>query len=333
MARQPGDSVRRATIYDISRLAGVSAGAVSSVLNGTWAARRISPATAERVSRIAAEQGYAVNLQAAMLRRDRSRVIGMIVPKYDNRYFGAIAERFEQLARDRGLFPVITCTRRDPDLEFTAAKAMVSYQAETLVVTGGTDPNRIARFCQRAGVRVFNLDLPGRLAPSVLSDNFDGALRLTRLLLQRTRADLDAEAPLWFVGGRARDNNTAERLRGFAAAHAEVGRQVDPSRILTPGYSSAPVAAELSALLPTAPLGVFANSTIALEGVMQVVAGLPDPSQVRVASFDWDPFASRLPQTVAMARQDVDAMLARLFEWIDIGHTVPDRLELPCLIL
>lgn len=41
----------------------------------------------------------------------------MIVPKYDNRYFGSIAEKFEEMARARGLLPIITCTRRQPELE------------------------------------------------------------------------------------------------------------------------------------------------------------------------------------------------------------------------
>ncbi|MBZ4231206.1 hypothetical protein LAN31_21510, partial [Mycobacterium tuberculosis] len=38
---------------------------------------------------------YAINRQASMLRSKKSHVIGMIIPKYDNRYFGSIAERFE----------------------------------------------------------------------------------------------------------------------------------------------------------------------------------------------------------------------------------------------
>lgn len=334
MAKDPGGTARRSTIYDIARLAQVSPGAVSSILNGTWAKRRISRATAERVHRIAAEQGYAVNLQASMLRRDRSHVIGMIVPKYDNRYFGAIAEQFETMARARGLFPVITCTRRDPELEFEAARELVSYQAECLVVTGATDPDRIATLCHAAGVKVINLDLPGRLAPSILSDNFDGALRLTRLLLRRTGADFGAPAPLWFVGGRIGDSNTVERLRGFNAALAEAGRPPDPARIVTPGYSAAPVAAELGQAGIAAPLGIFANSTIALEGVMRVVGGLPDPAAVRIACFDWDPFAALLPQTIAMARQDVGGMIERLFDLVDgrdIGAGGP--VEVPCIVV
>ena len=69
------------------------------------------------------------------------------------------------------------------------------------------------------------------------------------------------------------------------------------------------------------------------EGVQRVVAGLPDPARVRMACFDWDPFAALLPQMIAMARQDVDGMLARLFALID-GEDAPGtgRAEIPCIL-
>ncbi|STU92743.1 ribitol operon repressor [Klebsiella pneumoniae subsp. ozaenae] len=49
-----------------------------------------------------------LTVQASMLRSKKSHVIRMIIPKYDNRYFGSIAERFEEMARERGLLPIIT---------------------------------------------------------------------------------------------------------------------------------------------------------------------------------------------------------------------------------
>lgn len=332
MSDQKPTPAGRPTIYHLAQIAGTSPSSVSAILNGNWKKRRISATTAERVTRIAAEQGYAVNRQASMLRRDGSHVIGMVVPKYDNRYFGAIAERFEAMARARGLFPVITCTQRDPELEFEAARELVSYQADCLVVTGASDPNRIAAFCQAAGVRTVNLDLPGRLAPSVISDNFGGALALTRLIFTRMEAEFGPARPLWFVGGRPTDHNTAERLRGFHAAHAEAGLPVDPARILTPGYGSAKVAAALAAAALRGPLGMFANSTIALEGVMHVIAGHADRARIRIGCFDWDPFAALLPQTVGMARQDVDAMLLSVFALIDSATAEIGVTQVPCVI-
>lgn len=330
MAEDDGITAKRPTIYDLAQIAGTSASAVSSVLNGTWKKRRISARLAERISRIAEEQGYAVNLQASLLRRDRSRIIGMIIPKYDNRYFGAIAEGFEAMARERGLFPVITCTRREPELEFEAAREMMSYQVECLVVTGATDPDRIAELCGATGVRAINLDLPGSRVASVVSDNFTGALELTRLILARVRADFGTRAALYFVGGRAQDHNTRERLRGFMAAHAEAGLRVPEGHCLMRGYSADKTRAAMDELGIPDGAGLFVNSTIALEGVVRWLHDRPALPPIRFGCFDWDPFAAFLPQNVGMMQQDVGAMLARTFELIECPPEGAPLIEMPC---
>ncbi|HSX74146.1 MAG TPA: LacI family DNA-binding transcriptional regulator, partial [Shinella sp.] len=259
---------KRTTIYDLAELAGTSASAVSAVLNGNWKKRRISVKLAEKITKLAEEQGYALNMQASVLRRDRSKIIGMIVPKYDNRYFASIVEQFEMLARARGLFPIITCTQRDPALEVEAARAMLSYQVDCLVATGATDPDRIVDLCAAAGVRTINLDLPGSRAPSIISDNYGGALELTRRVLVNCEREFGEKSPLLFVGGRGSDHNTMERVRGFRDAHGEAGVPVDETLVMTCGY--APEKAEnamklLAERKNPLPRGMFVNSTISLE--------------------------------------------------------------------
>lgn len=330
MAENDQAPARRPTIYDLALLAGTSPSAVSSVLNGTWKKRRISAGTAERVTRIAAEQGYAVNLQASLLRREKSHIIGMIVPKYDNRYFGAIAEQFELMARARGLFPVITCTQRDPDLELEAARELISYQVEYLVVTGATDPDRISDLCQAAGVRAINLDLPGSKAPSVISDNFGGALELTRHILSRQSTELGMETPLWFIGGRPRDHNTAERLHGFLQAHREKSLSVPESRIITPGYSPAKIIAALNQSNLRGPAGLLVNSTIALEGVVRWLSENALLDEMRFGCFDFDPFAAFLASNLGMTAQDVTGMLERVFSLVDDYNPSAQTLTVPC---
>ncbi len=73
---------KKTTIYDLAELAGVSASAVSAILNGNWQKRRSS--ACGKVIRIAEEQNYAVNKQASLLRSNKSKIIGMLVRKYDN---------------------------------------------------------------------------------------------------------------------------------------------------------------------------------------------------------------------------------------------------------
>lgn len=330
--RRPGG--RRKTIYDLARLAGASPTAVSAVLSGSWRKRRISEALAERILRIAEEEGYSRNMQASALRRERSHLIGMLVPKYDNRYFGAIAEGFEAMARARALFPIITCTRRDPRLELEAARAMIAHQVDCLVACGATDPDRITRICEASGVRSLNLDLPGRLAPSVISDNRGGAQALTAAILRGLRAAGRPLAPLLFVGGRAHDHNTAERIAGFRAAHADAGLAAPPELILAAGYAPEKAEAALAALVAGGrdlPPGVFVNSTITLEGVVRWLKANDayDARAAHLGCFDWDPLATVLSPDLLMVRQDVPAMLAALFALVDEGTTAARTIELP----
>lgn len=324
-------NARKTTIYDLAELAGTSPSAVSSVLNGTWKKRRISQKLADRITKVAEEQGYAVNAQASLLRRERSHIVGMIIPKYDNRYFGEIAEKFEAKARAQGFFPVVTCTQRDPELEFEAAKELISYQAECLISTGATDPDRISKFCDAAGVQSINLDLPGRGAPSVISDNFSGAWDLTGLILGRLKTEFGSAVPLRFVGGRLSDHNTAERLKGFLAGHRDHSMAVPESHVLATGYSADKAASALKGFVPNEPTGIFVNSTISLEGVMRWHRELPRGGEhVRFGCFDWDPFGLYLPGNIAMVEQDVGTMLDRTFDLIGKRDAARDQILVPC---
>lgn len=325
---------KRPTIYDLATLAGTSASAVSAVLNGSWKKRRISAKLAERIKILAEQQGYSVNIQASLLRRERSNIIGMIVPKYDNRYFGAIAEQFEAMAREHGLFPVITCTQRDPELEVEAARELLSYQVDCLIATGATDPDRISDLCAAAGVRTLNLDLPGSKAASVTSDNYDGARRLSHLILDRCRDDLDYRGPLLFVGGRATDHNTAQRIRGFSDAHRERGIEVPEDYIVACGYSPAKAERALDTLGFALPPGLFVNSTITLEGVVHWInRAMPDhEGRLRFGCFDYDAFAALLPQNVGMVEQDVTGMLTKVFEIIENRQVTSEHFRVPCIL-
>lgn len=304
---------------------------MSSVLNGTWKKRRISQNLADRVLKIAEEQGYTVNAQASLLRKDRSHIIGMIVPKYDNRYFGKIAEQFEARARAAGYFPVVTCTQRDPELEFEAAKELISYQAECVIATGASDPDRISDFCTAAGVQTLNLDLPGTRAPTIISDNYSAAKQLTDLILDRFEREFGNATALRFVGGRLSDYNTATRLEGFLQSHKERAIPVPNTHILATRYAASNTAEALSRLVPSTPTGIFVNSTISLEGVVGWYNGLAHAAKyVRFGCFDWDPFGAFLPGNIAMVEQDVSAMLDKLFNLIGRSHSPHEHIVVPC---
>lgn len=316
-------SKKQVTIYDIAERAGTSASTVGAVLNGSWRSRRISEKRANTIRQIATEMGYAPNMQARALRSVRSRMIGMVLPMYDNRYFGAIAERFEMEARARGLLPMTSCTRRDPELELATVRQMLSYNVDRIVCTGATDPDGIARICEAQGVPTINLDLPGTAAPSIISDNYTGAYKLTAALIDRANAEGRAwQQDFLFVGGRPMDHNTGERIRGFRDAIKDAGAMPIEENILACGYASAKSKAAFSAKVAetgTMPTAVFVNSTISLEGVFDWLGQHHRDAldTILFGSFDWDPFAQYMAQNLFSVRQDVPAMLDVMFDVID----------------
>ncbi|KTT32671.1 LacI family transcriptional regulator [Pseudomonas oryzihabitans] len=340
---------KKATIYDLSQLSGSSASTVSAVLNGSWRKRRIKEATAQLIQSLAEEHGYSTNLQARGLRQSRSGLVGLMLPLYDNRFFSALAQGFEARVRARGLCPLVVSGCRDPELERSTVESLLAYSIDELFIAGATDPDSIHSACERAGVRHLNLDLPGTLATSVISDNYAGAFELTQAILNALLPVHDLlPGDLCLFGGYS-DYASRERIGGFLAAKkAHFGTAASDDVFSAPGYSPALTRQALTAYIQRhgrLPKGVFINSTINLEGLLGV---LPQPSSAPVTDlvvgcFDYDPFASFLPFPIYMMQQNVDRILELAFELMDRPESevrlhkvapllVPPRTALPSLL-
>ncbi len=319
------------TLKDIARLSEASPSTVSAVLTGTWKLRRISEPLAQRIRAIAAAEGYSANRQARGLRRGRSDMVGLILPMHDNRFFAAAAQSFEAEARARNLCPVVVSTLRDPAEEIRTVERLISHAVDSLVIAGAAAPAAVGAACRAAGVAHVYVDLPGRDAPSVVSDNRDGARRLTRALLDRMPAGMEGpRARPYFVGGLAEDHATAGRIRGFREALAEAGVPAGDDQVIASGYAPSRAAAELAALwgrLGGLPAALFINSLTVFEGAMTHFAtlGPADFASTAIGCYDYDPIASFLPFPVHMVRQDSERMIAQAFALIDggaVGHRV-----------
>ncbi|MBA3326118.1 MAG: LacI family DNA-binding transcriptional regulator [Rhodobacteraceae bacterium] len=308
------------TIYDLARLSAVSPSTVSAVLNGAWRARRISEATAARVRTVASDQGYSANLQARGLRRARSGLVGMILPVHDNRFFAAMSQSFEAQARVRGWCPVVVSTLRDPAEEIRTVETLISYAVDSLFVAGAANPSALGELCRAAAVPHVYVDLPGRDAPSVISDNYRGAELLTRTILAATPKGPAHARPVFF-GGAAADYASARRIEGFRAAAAACG-PVAPDQVVPCGYAPARACREIAALcerLGGLPSALFINSLTVFEGVLRHFVKLPPEAfeATVIGCYDYDPFAAFLQFPVHMIRQNAAGLIARAFELIE----------------
>jgi LacI family transcriptional regulator, fructose operon transcriptional repressor len=318
---------RKATIYDIAQLSGASPSTVSAVLNGTWARRRIGQATFDTVMKIATEVGYSTNLQARGLRQAKSGLVGMIIPIHDNRFFSSLSQNFDTLARARGLCPVIASTLRSPKEERRVVETFIAYAVDALFIAGATDPEQLGALCAAANLQHIYIDLPGKDAPSVLTDNFDGAKRLTnRILSEMPKTRSRDDSKIYFLGGSVNDHATARRAEAFRAAVTEVTGNFHEDQIIQCGYapSSAHKAiVDLLAKVGHMPDALFVNSFTAFEGVMSHFVTLPPNSFANsaIGCFDYDPFAAFLQFPVYMIRQNSKGLVEKAYELFDGGVT------------
>lgn len=321
----------KATIYDLARLANVSATTVSVVLSGKWRTRRIGEETAQRVLAFAAEHSFSVNRQASGLRTSRSGLIGIIIPLHDNRFFSGMSQTFEKLARQRHLYPIVVSTLRDVKLELETVRTLISYRVECLVVAGATDPDSISDVCRLHGIVHVNVDLPGTKTTSVISDNYWGAQQLTSALIGKARPQRSAARNRpYFVGGLATDHATQRRMQGFSdEVSAKLG-ELRPEQVSACGYEPDLAEAQVAAMyrrLKGLPSALFVNSTIALEGVVRFLKTLP-PGELEACTFgcyDWDPFAGMLAFPLMMVRQNVDGLMEQAFAVLDAGEPMEPR--------
>jgi LacI family fructose operon transcriptional repressor len=334
-AMSRGARERKTTIYDIARAAGASPATVSMVLNGSWTSYRISKETADRILECSRALGYKVNLKARALRLSRSGLAGMIIPHYRNRFFAGLAENFETEARRRGLCPVVVSMQRDEEIARNVTETLLAQQVEFLFTAGVGDPDALNALCRQADIPSVNIDLPGRDAPSVVSDNRGGARALTLALVDRIVSRDGSLGDLLFLGGIRGEFATEGRLAGFEAALRERGIRCDPELIDCCGYLPAAARQSLTKSLSSRgrmPDGLFINSITAFEGFTQFVGDFPREvsSSFSVGCFDWDPFAAHLPFDVMMMRQDVESIIANAFALVDAPASAPyDMIVVP----
>lgn len=297
------------TIYDIAQRTGASASTVSAALNGTWKARRIKEETAQRIIGAAREMGYSVNLQARGLRTARSGLVGLLLPELNNRFFSDLGQSFTLEARGRGQCPVIIATQRNPAEELSTVQDLMAYSIDALFVAGAADPRQISDLCGAAALPHVFIDQPCPGAPSVITDNEDGARRLTEAIIDTlSPTPAPRRERVYLIGGDARLHASSRRIAGFRAVIEARFGSCDNGQIIACGYEPAAAGAEIRALhsrLGGLPAGLFANSINVFEEVLRFLAELPEAelNGMSLGCFDYEPYGELLRIPVHMVRQ------------------------------
>src|SRR5271166_1810102 len=167
---------------EIASMANVSLGTVSHVLNGS---ARVREPLRKRVLEAVAALGYQPSELARGLRRDKTNVIGMIIPDITNPFFPAVVRGAEDVAFANGYRLILCNTDNDHAKELAHLNALRTYLPTGLIVIPSTfsDLTVQAEYYRKAGAAVVCVDrLPRHWnGDSVTVANEEGAYKATSL--------------------------------------------------------------------------------------------------------------------------------------------------------
>ncbi|OPZ09292.1 MAG: Catabolite control protein A [candidate division BRC1 bacterium ADurb.BinA292] len=129
----PKVSRKAVTLSTLARELGLSTATVSYVVNGQVRQQKISPATAERVLRAAAEAGYVPNRLAHGLHIRRSGVVGVIVENFRHGWADRVLEGLQEVL-DQYSFTVFSALHRgDSKREQREVQSLLERRADAIL--------------------------------------------------------------------------------------------------------------------------------------------------------------------------------------------------------
>lgn len=327
------DSLKKPTLEEVARLAGVSRATVSRVVNNP---RSVSPDYRDRVEKVIAETGYRPNLAARTLASRRSGIIGLIIPSvtefvFADPYYPVLIEGISRACNLNDLTLTLFLFTSQDDQARVYQRALGTGLLDGVIVAADklADP-LIPELIARQIPAVYVGRPPDASQTSYVDvDNVAGAYLATSHLIRLSYERIAA------ITGPLDSTTGIDRRAGYIKALRERGREVDEHLIVEGDFSRDSGYTAMRQLLPHRPDAIFAASDSMAFGAIDALneIGLRTPHDVAVIGFDDLPPAMRFDPPLSTVRQPVrrNGMLAVevLLEVLQTGPHPPRHIILP----
>ena len=296
---------RAPTIDDVARAAEVSISTVSRVLRGVPDVR---DETRQHVQQVIAELGYRPSPIARALVSGQTRLLALLVADIANPFYPQLAKSLEDEAK-RFDYSIVICSTGDRPSETRRYLERLCHQGVDGIIHAsvGRDEQVLLDELHDNRRVVFTNRRPVSADVSlVVSDNRDGAVQLTRHLLEL------GHRRIGLVGGPDFATNATERLEGFRSAMDEVA-SAEPLVVKGDFSTESGKAALREWLADDPPTAVIAiNDAVALGALEYLIErGIRVPEDIALAGFDGVQLAASPALSLTTVDQHIDKMARR----------------------
>ncbi|GEM81304.1 substrate-binding domain-containing protein [Vibrio superstes] len=274
--------MKKPTVYDVARLAGVSVSTVSRFNNQTG---YIAKEKAQAIEQAISELSFSAKTTKHHGNKARSMKIGVVVPTFDNSYFASILNGINHCAQNSAYSLRIESSRFSKVREQKVIKQMLNLGVDALVlVVSLLSEDEIKRLVGTLPILIVAGSDKGSL-PILKIDNVIAGRIATNHLIQL------GHTKIVHAHGRLNEGPDAkDRLEGYKQSLLEAGLQVDSRLIVDGGYYTKTAYNAVLQLIKDdiAFSAVFAANDLSAYGVIQALRehDIAVPQQVSVIGFD-----------------------------------------------
>lgn len=304
---------KEATIYDIARSANVSIATVSRALNEDPV---VSRKTKMKVFEVAKALGYRHNRFASILRTNKTKIIGVIVPKLNSNFISNVLAGIEKVATENGFDLIIATSSEKAELERTNAMNMFQKMVDGLIVSlaiDTTDLNHFEPFAAKdIPVVFFDRVVENADALHIVIDNYKCGLQIAAHLIEEGYRNIA------HITGSLSRNVYQLRYKGYCDALIAANLVPDDSLLFVTDLSEQAAIETVHRILNLTPRpdAIMVTNDFMAVVIMNELRqnGLRIPEDIAITGFNNDPI-SRLIEpkltTMNYPGEDMGKILAK----------------------
>jgi DNA-binding LacI/PurR family transcriptional regulator len=294
------------TIADVAKLAGISQATVSRVINNY-------PYVSEEKRRLVYEAmerlGYSPNTSAQRLRKQKTDIIAVLVPRLTNPFFAHLVEGLEEVATKQGLQLLICQTKYDESRELEYLNLLKTKQVDGLILTSiENNWKDIEPITEHGPVVLCNeyVNDYDATVPMIRLNQFQGGYIGTRHLIEKGHTQIA------YCSGGKMSGIAYDRKKGFELALKEQGLKLDVNWFFTDVFDIEDGMRVMQEIVRMnhRPTAIFTGSDEVAAGIVSEAKkhGFNVPVDFAVIGFDDQPIARLVWPNLTTIRQPVEAI-------------------------
>ena len=293
---------KKTTIKDIANKLNISPAAVSKALHDD---SRISKKTKAAVRKVAKELNYQPNHLASALRRGKSNLVGVIVPRTNSNFFSSVIENMELVLNQSGYHLIITQSNESFEKEGKSIETLLFTQVDGIIASMANETVDLSYY-QKVKSKGIPLILFDRGANDLNVDyiginDYDSSHMIVDHLASKGCKRIA------HIGGFRRTRIFNNRIRGYIDAIKKHQLPEDPELLIESSLTLEDGRLKMEQLLQLKkiPDAVYVAGDYAALGALQVLQEhqIAIPNAMRLVGFGNEPFTSLVSPTISTVDQ------------------------------